>query len=117
MKSLLYLLLAETFPAHAKFTPIIQVGTNNNSTSEFSRENGTEDTAPGSATIRDDHYYLAGTYPAPVGTLLDDEDVDDYERSLTSSDPRNVIHFHLKPAQATNTGLMRIELDFIWSGA
>jgi uncharacterized protein (DUF1800 family) len=117
MKSLLYLLLAGTFPAHAKFTPIIQVGTNNNSTSEFSRENGMEDTAPGSATIRDDHYYLAGTYPAPVGTLLDDEDVDDYERSLTSSDPRNVIHFHLKPAQATNTGLMRIELDFIWSGA
>ncbi len=117
MKSLLYLLSLGTISAWADFTPIIQVGTNNNSTSEFSRENGTEDPSPGSASVRDDHYYLTGVYPLPIGLLAEDEDIDDFERSLTSSDPRNVIHFKLAPTQATTTGLLRIELDFIWSGA
>jgi hypothetical protein len=83
---------------------------------EFSRENGVEDSSPGAATVLDDHYYLAGTYPAPIGTLTKKEDVTNFERSLTSSDPRNVIHFNLTSSQATSTGLMKIELDFIWSG-
>jgi uncharacterized protein (DUF1800 family) len=109
------LLLSGTISARADFTSIIQIGTNNNSSSEFSRENGRQDTAPGAATILDDHYYLAGTYPAPVGTLARDEGIKNYERSLTSSDPRNVIHFNLNARQATNIGLMRFELDFIWS--
>ena len=117
MKLFAFLLLAETITAQANFKPIIQIGSDNNSTSEFSKENGSEDLAPGLATVRDDHYYLSGTYPAPVGTLIENEDVDDYERALTSSDPRNVIHFNLDSAQATSTGLMRVELDFIWSGA
>ncbi|MGB0645088.1 MAG: hypothetical protein ACPGQF_10110, partial [Akkermansiaceae bacterium] len=99
-----------------EFSSIIQIGINNNSSSEFSRENGVEDSSPGAATVLDDHYYLAGTYPAPIGILAKDEVLTNFERSLTSSDPRNVIHFNLTSSQATSTGLMRIELDFLWSG-
>ena len=111
-----YLFLAGIISARAEFTPIIQIGIDDNSSSEFSRENGVEDSSPGAATVLDDHYYFAGTYPPPIGTLAKDEDLTKYERSLTSSDPRNVIHFNLNSSQATITGLMRIELDFIWSG-
>lgn len=111
-----YLLLAGIISVRAEFTPIIQIGIDDNSSSEFSRENGVEDSSPGAATFLDDHYYLAGTYPPPVGTLTKDEDLTKYERSLTSSDPRNVIHFNLTSSQATKTGIMRIGVDFIWSG-
>ena len=111
-----YLLLAGIISARAEFAPIIQIGIDNNSSAEFSRENGFKDSSPGAATVLDDHYYLAGTYPPPVGTLAKDEDLTNYERSLTSSDPRNVIHFNLNSSQATSSGLIRIELDFIWSG-
>ncbi len=116
MKLLGYLLLAGIISARAEFSSIVQIGINNNSSSEFSRENGVEDSSPGAATVLDDHYYLAGTYPAPIGTLAKDEDVTNFERSLTSSDPRNVIHFNLTSSQATSTGLVMIELDFLWSG-
>ncbi len=120
MRSLVKLLGSLVFSgiisARAEFASIIQIGTDNNSSSEFSRENGVEDSFPGAATVLDDHYYLAGAYPPPIGTLIRDEDLTKYERSLTSSDPRNVIHFNLTSSQATKTGIMRIELDFIWSG-
>ena len=116
MKSIGYLLFAGIISARAEFSSIIQIGINNNSSSEFSRENGVEDSSPGAATVLDDHYYLAGTYPAPIGILAKDEFLTNFERSLTSSDPRNVIHFNLTSSQATSTGLMRIELDFLWSG-
>ena len=106
MKLLGYLLLAGIISARAEFSSIVQIGINNNSSSEFSRENGVEDSSPGAATVLDDHYYLAGTYPAPIGTLAKDEDVSNFERSLTSSDPRNVIHFNLTSSQATSTGLV-----------
>ena len=115
-KLLGYLLLAGIISARAEFSPVIQIGNNDDSSLEFSRENGIEDSSPGAATVLDDHYYLAGTYPAPIGTLTKKEDVTNFERSLTSSDPRNVIHFNLTSSQATSTGLMKIELDFIWSG-
>jgi hypothetical protein len=69
MKLLGYLLLAGIISARAEFSSIIQIGNNDNSSLEFSRENGVEDSSPGAATVLDDHYYLAGTYPAPIGTL------------------------------------------------
>ena len=120
MRSLVKLLgslvFAGIISARAEFASIIQIGIDNNSSSEFSRENGVEDSFPGAATVLDDHYYLAGAYPPPIGTLIKDEDLTKYERSLTSSDPRNVIHFNLTSSQATKTGIMRIELDFLWSG-
>ncbi|MFT6864413.1 MAG: hypothetical protein ACJAVK_002978, partial [Akkermansiaceae bacterium] len=116
MRSFVYLLFLGMIPASARFSPIIAVGSNNGSTSELSRENGTIDSAPGNPADGDDHYYLAGTYPAPIGVLAADELVEYFERTLTSSDPRNVIHFNLSSSQATQTGLMRVELDFIWSG-
>lgn len=96
---------------------LFSLGENNNSTSEFSQESFTLENAPGSATERDDHYYLAGTYPPPIGVLAADEDLDHFERALTSGDPRIVVHFNLDAGQATNTGLIFFTVEFLWSGA
>lgn len=116
MKSLASLFFLGAIPAWAEFSPIISVGIDNNSTSELGRENSVTDPAPGVLGVIDDHFYLAGSYPTPIGLLTEDELPDQFERTLTSSDPRNVIHFNLDASQATNTGIMRIELDFLWSG-
>ena len=69
-----------------------QVGTDNGSNSEFSQENGGSNTPPGSATARDDDWYFAGTYPAPIGTLAANEatgggPATGFERALTNGDP------------------------------
>ena len=116
IRSLVFLFSLGFLPAWAGFSSFLSIGINNNSTSELGRENGVTNLSPGSPSNLDDHYYLAGTYPAPVGVLTEDELVKHFERALTSSDPRNVIHFNLSSSQATQTGLMKVELDFIWSG-
>lgn len=103
--------------AGADTKPLFSLGVNNNSAREFGRESYRLEEAPGSANDRDDHFYLAGTYPDPIGVVNEDEPLDNFERTLTSSDPRIVVHFNLTPAQATNTGLMSFTVDFIWSRA
>ncbi len=117
MKILPYLLTLSAIPAWAGFTPLFSVGRNDNSSGEFTQGNFSADPAPGNPAGLDDHYYLKGTYPAPVGVLANDELVEYFEHALTSSDPANVIHFNLDASQATPTGLMRVTADFIWSGA
>lgn len=112
-----YLLILSITPSWAGFSPLFTIGSNDNSSGEFTQESFTSEAAPGNAAGLDDHYYLAGTYPAPVGTLAADEPVGNFERALTSSDPANVIHFNLSAAQATNTGMIRVTADFLWSGA
>lgn len=103
--------------AGAESVSLFSIGEDNRSTREFGRESYQEESAPGSAIERDDHFYLAGAYPAPIGVVAEAEPLDHFERSLTSSDPRIVVHFNLTPAQATNTGLMSFTVDFLWSGA
>jgi autotransporter-associated beta strand protein len=81
-----------------------QVGTDNGSNSEFSQENGSSNAAPGSATARDDDWYFAGTYPAPIGVVAANEALagapaTGFERALTSGDPNRRIHFNLAPDQ------------------
>ncbi len=112
--SILFLLGAA--PAWAGFLPLFEIGTNDRSANEFGRERGGFQEAPGSATERDDHYYLKGSYGGAIGTLTEDEPVENFERALTSNDERIVIHFNLSSEQATNTGILRVAMDFIWSG-
>lgn len=78
------------------------VGTNGPSPEpyrEFSVENRINDPAPGSATLLDDDYYTAGSYPAGFNGLTAplvvevDEPWVNWERALTHSDRTNRLHF------------------------
>jgi autotransporter-associated beta strand protein len=85
------------------YTQLWQLGTDNNSNSEFSQESGTSNAAPGSPTARDDDYYFAGTYPG-IGTLAVSEAIGGapatgFERALTIADPTDRIHFNLSADQ------------------
>ena len=72
---------------------------------------------PGSATAKDDDYYLAGSYPAPVGTLAGDEPIANFERAITAGDPRNRIHFPLGAAQVSADSRLRLTIDLSGGGA
>ena len=93
------------------------LGTDNNRTSPFRAESYSPNAAPGSATAKDDDYYFAGTYPAPIGTLAVDEEDRNVERALTVGDPRQRFHFPL-PAEATSSNArLTLTLDFFGGGA
>ena len=61
--------------ANAEFEELVQIGIVDNSPDEFSGNIPRhENTAfPGSATQGDNHYYLAGEYPSPVGLVGENE--------------------------------------------
>ncbi len=100
--SLLY--LAASLPCFASFETLFTLGEDNSNPSEFSSENGQIDSGPGSATIKDDHFYVGS------------EELENFERALTSNDPINVLYFPLTASQALNTGILKIRADFIWAG-
>jgi uncharacterized protein (DUF1800 family) len=102
--------------AAAQFTPVWQLGTDDERLPPFGQENYNSNSEPGSAAVKDDDYYFAGTYPAPVGTLAVDEAPAHFERAITSGDPRNRIHFALTAAAAANSRF-RITVDLCSGGA
>ena len=55
------------------YVSVWQLGISNNSQTEFAQEDGNVNSAPGSATAKDDDYYFAGDYPEPIGSLAQDE--------------------------------------------
>lgn len=95
-------LFAMTLPAQAVLTPLWQVGIDNGTQTEFVQESFSSNAAPGSATVKDDDWYFAGTYPSPIGTLATDEATSLFERALVDSDPRNRIHFNLTQEQTND---------------
>ncbi|MCU0750880.1 MAG: hypothetical protein MUF13_15180 [Akkermansiaceae bacterium] len=99
------------------FESVWQLGTDDGAVAPFSQENFVPNNAPGSATALDDDYYFAGTYPAPIGSLASNELVTRFERAVTSSDPRNRIHFPLNSAQTSPSSLLRVTVDLIGGGA
>ena len=101
----------------APLTPVWQLGADDANTSPFTQENYASNNAPGSASAKDDDYYFAGTYPAPIGTIVANEDPAFFERALTSDDPRNRIHFPLTAAQASSTSRLRVTVDLFGGGA
>ncbi len=103
-------------PLQAGFVSLWSVGTADGTPNEFGSENYSANAAPGSATVRDDDYYLAGIYPAPIGPLASAEVLGNYERALTSGDPNNRVHFDLTPAQAAATARFRLTFRLIWGG-
>ncbi len=104
---------AVSLQAQAQFSKVFEVGERDGSNTEFSQENWTSDPAPGSPTLLDDHFYIAGTYPAPIGIIASDEPTANFERALVPSDPVNVIHFNLIVEQALPTAHIRFTTRFI----
>ena len=100
----------------AAFTNVWQLGAEDRSTAPFSSENYSANAAPGSATVLDDDYYFAGTYPAPIGVLAANEPIANFERSITAGDPRNRIHFPLTAAQASANNRLRVTFSLFGGG-
>ncbi|MES2922799.1 MAG: DUF1800 family protein [Verrucomicrobiota bacterium] len=100
-----------------QFAQVWQLGADDGNTSPFSQESFAANNAPGSANLKDDDYYFAGSYPAPVGVLVANEDITFFERAVTSGDPRDRIHFPLSAAQASSTSRLRVTVDLIGGGA
>jgi hypothetical protein len=112
-----FLFACSSLDVSAAFQNAWNVGADDNDTGEFSSESFTAESAPGSATARDDHYYLAGTYPNPIGIVANDEPLANFERALTPGDPRILIHFNLTNTLATTNTRFRAIADLIWSGS
>lgn len=99
------------------FAPVWQLGTDDNDSLPFSSENYSSNNPPGSPTARDDDYYLKGIYPPPVNTLVADEPPANFERAITSGDPRKRVHFPLTAAQASSRSRLRFTIDLFGGGA
>ncbi|MES2474405.1 MAG: DUF1800 family protein [Verrucomicrobiota bacterium] len=101
----------------APFAQLWQLGADDHASSPFSQESWGPNNPPGSATVKDDDFYLAGTYATPIGTLATDEAIANFERAITEGDPRNRIHFPLTTQQASATSRLRVTVDLIGGGA
>jgi len=91
-------------PAPALFTPLWFAGLPDNSVADFSAEDAVMNPSPGSAEALDDDYFFAGTYPSPIGVVVEDEPLANLERAVIRFDPPNDtelrFHFNLTDAQA-----------------
>ncbi len=113
----LVVLLGAFLPAaQGGFSTLWTLGTPDATPEEFGQESYNSNSAPGSATVRDDDYYFAGTYAAPIGVRATDETAGNFERAITSGDPNDRIHFNLSSAQAAATARFRITFRLLWGG-
>lgn len=99
-----------------EFVPVWQLGADDNSTSPFQSESYSPNSPPGSASVRDDDYYFAGTYPAPIGVLAADENPANFERAITSGDPRVRVHFPLAADKVSAHSRLRVTVELMWGG-
>ncbi|RYD47617.1 MAG: hypothetical protein EOP83_27760, partial [Verrucomicrobiaceae bacterium] len=99
------LVLAETASAVPHFYGIWQIGNDEGTPNEFGGATWTSNAAPGSPTVKDDDFY----YPS--------EPLANFEREVTSGDPRNRIHFPLTATQASATSRLKLSIDLIWGGS
>ena len=100
----------------AAFVQLWQIGDDNETQSEFSQERGVNP-PPGEPDFLDDDYYLAGTYPDPIGVLEEDEPWVNFERAVTSGDANVRIHFNLDELQADPKATFRVTFDMIALGS
>jgi hypothetical protein len=82
------------------YSLVWELGYEDNNQAEFSQESFSENPPPGSPTTKDNDYYFAGQYPAPIGIVTTDESWKNFERALTGSELDSRIHFNLTAAQA-----------------
>ncbi len=99
------------------FATLWQLGADDGGQAPFSQESFDSNASPGSAFVKDDDYYFAGPYPAPVGQLVASEVIENFEWAVTSGDPQKRIHFPLNVVQASPGSLLRLSVDLINGGA
>ena len=101
----------------SSFSTVWQLGNDDASFLPFTQENFSANNPPGSASVKDDDYYLAGSYSAPIGTLASNEALANFEHAVTQGDPRNRVHFHLTASQAAPSSRLRLTIDLRGGGA
>ncbi|WP_170266690.1 DUF1800 family protein [Brevifollis gellanilyticus] len=99
--------------AKADFVTLWSIGNWNGNPEEFNWTSGPTN-APGSAYVKDNDYYLAGTYPTPIGTVAVSEPWTNFESGFSDWSPTRRIHFNLTPAQATSTARIRLNFHHCW---
>ena len=97
------------------FQGIWQLGVDDTTPNEFGAATWNSNPSPGSPEVKDDDFYLAGTYPG-LGTIPG-EALANFERDVTGGDPRNRIHFPLTAAEASADSRLKLTLDMIWGGS
>jgi uncharacterized protein (DUF1800 family) len=92
-----------------------QIGIDDGTPNEFGGATWSSNASPGSPSVKDDDFYLAGTYPGfgPVTA----ESLAHFEREVTGGDPRNRIHFPLTAGQASAGARLKLTIDLIWGGS
>ncbi|MBL9132793.1 MAG: hypothetical protein JNG86_16415, partial [Verrucomicrobiaceae bacterium] len=110
----MFLLLVS--PLRAEFETIWSLGVwDGDPTGEYGTANWSTNAAPGSALAKDNDFYFAGTYAAPIGTVAA-EPASNLEETLNQYEDTVRFHFHLSPAQATSTARVRLNLHQVWGG-
>ncbi|MGJ8695767.1 MAG: hypothetical protein ACSHYF_05575 [Verrucomicrobiaceae bacterium] len=121
-------------PGHAQFRELWHLGENDGNAGEFTQEIGGSAPEPGSASKRDDDYYFAGIYPAPIGELTENETITDavdtsnnsanptgFERAVTHTNTNGRIHFNMSPSEADPNAVYRLTVRLVdggfWDGA
>ena len=113
------------------FRTLWLLGTEDDNNQEFAQESQSTNAAPGSATIKDDDYYFAGTYPDPIGVVAENEPLRDeseggnntssgtigFERAFVPGDPNARIHFNLTQSEAATGANYRVRTRFTALGA
>lgn len=117
LKPILASVCVASFAWAAPFATVWQLGDDDGLSEPFAQESFGANSPPGSATAKDDDYYLAGNFPAPIGSLAANESIVNFERAVTSGDPRNRIHFPLTAAQAAAGARLRLTVDLFGGGS
>ena len=92
--------LGAVVPALAAWEPLWTLGAVNGDRWEFGSQSYAGNLAPtaASAATRDEDYLLAGSYPAPVGVLTQNEPLTNIDGRMDAYDSSTRIHFHLSAA-------------------
>lgn len=106
-----------TAPLQAEFVQIWSLGVQDGLPVEFGDENWSEEPGvPGTPAGRDNDFYFAGSYPAPVGLVNEPEPWTNLERALSPGNPFTRFHFTLSAEQAQVTARVRFTLHQVWGG-
>ena len=94
--------------ARAGYRELWTLGLDDFGSGGFAAVDGQTNGPPGSATLADDDYYLAGAYPVPIGTLVEAESLAYFPKGLNKLSPRVRIHFPLSTSDALPTAQLRL---------
>ena len=104
--------------AQAEWASLWSLGKQDGTDAGFGWQSYAGNTSPtaSSQTVRDNDYFFAGTYAAPVGVVAANEPLSNFEGALSYDDATERLHFILTAAQASSTAQLRFNVSTIWGG-